>query len=332
MEEQNITIGNSEDKDKYRNGYLSVYLDITDKCNLNCSYCYAKNKSKKCLPLVPSLTKPTLENFKLIASKFKDKKDKKIFFELSGGEILLRPDWEEICEIFLETGKEVYIYSNAILMDNKNVSKMVNLFNKYPNKIGFCSSLDSFQSETHNLLRGNIDKTLSGLKRLKAEGIETKICVTLTSHNKNDMPKILSKIAKEISKEIILSFLRPVFPIDEDAKKLFVPYSEVLDLTKKLTRVADKEEWNLYSPLHGDGKTYCEAGMNRILISTNGDISPCYCLRLKKYKVGNIYKNSLKEIFDKIDEFNNRRDTKILLCEHQEDVFGIPPVRMEQSK
>lgn len=330
MSKKKIIVGNSEENDKYRNGYLSVYIDVTDKCNLNCDYCYAKNKSKKCLPLNKTLEKPTLEDFKIIASKFKDKKDKKIFFELSGGEILLRPDWKEICEIFLETGKEVYIYSNAILMTNKNVSKMVNLFKKYPNKIGFCSSLDSMDSEVHNLLRGEFDKTFNGLKKLKAAGIETKICVTLTNYNKKDMPKILNRIAKEISKEIILSFLRPVFPINKNNESLFVPYNEILSLSKSLTKVASKKGWNLYSPLHSDGKTYCEAGINRILISASGDVSPCYCLRLNKYKVGNIYKDSLSEIFKKIDKFNDGRDTKRLLCEHQENIFGVPPVRMEQ--
>jgi MoaA/NifB/PqqE/SkfB family radical SAM enzyme len=319
---QNI-IGNSADKDLYKQGYLSIFIEVTSRCNLNCKYCYASSSFNK---------EPTLENFKKIISKCEAIPGIRIFYEISGGELLLRPDWEEICRLFLSTGKEVYLYSNATLVTEKIAEKMQILSNQFDGRLKFCSSLDSHLPEIHNSIRGKYKEVIRGFELLKNRGIKLKICVMLTSRNAPTIYETVNFIVKNYSKEIMLAIVRPTFKITEKNKNLFVSYEKMIEISKNLTEKAKKESWRFFCTLNTDGKAYCKAAKDRIFINPEGNVTPCCFLRQKKDVLGNIYEDPLCILLNRIEEFNKDRDERILLCEHLQDIFGEPPVRMEVIK
>lgn len=321
MEENEGIIGNSIDKDLYRQGYLSIFIEATDRCNMNCRYCYAKVNPNK---------EPTIDDFKKMISKCESIEGYDLFYELSGGELLLRQDWAEICELFLSTGKEVYFYSNVTLVDEKIAEEMKRLFDKFDGRLKILASLDSHIPEINNTTRDKYYETIKGLELLKEKGVKVKMNVVLNSQNISTIYDTFRFIAKNFSKEILLAVLRPTFNMIKQ-KHLLVPHEKIIEVSRNLTEMAKKESWNFFCSLDVSGKAYCKAAKDRIFINTEGDISPCGFLRHKKHMLGNIYTDSLKVIFEKMKEFNKNRDEGILLCEHLQEDFGEPSFRLGEK-
>ncbi len=82
-------IGNVEEKDLYRQGFLSIYIDVTDRCNLTCNHCYAGcNQGSFEYKAVVPLTKKKLYKEIDFTRRNNDKIEIKILLEiLSSGKI-----------------------------------------------------------------------------------------------------------------------------------------------------------------------------------------------------------------------------------------------------
>jgi MoaA/NifB/PqqE/SkfB family radical SAM enzyme len=323
-----VQIGNAEDKDLYRQGFLSLYTEVTSRCNLGCPHCL-RNPKDKGGRLVSREVDPKLEDLAKLRDNLESVSLNNTFYELSGGEPLMRKDWKQVFELFLETKKPVYLFTNAILVDDAVAYKIRGLDKRYPGQIIVNSSLDSHLPEIHNGTRGKYEETVIGLKKLENSGVKLKVNVTLNSTNLPHIEKTVDFIAKNFTKSISLSVLRPVFPIS-DWQKLFISYDDALNVSARATEHAAEKGWEIYTTFNSDGSSYCGAGENHLLITTNGDVTPCYCLRQSSHIMGNLYKDSFKTILERIATFNEGRDRRRLLCEHLEEVFGIPPFRMEK--
>ena len=87
--------------------FKKIYLEITNACNLNCSFCI-KNKRK-----VEYLT---FDNYKLIVDKIKNY-TKELYFHILG-EPLLHPDIINFIEYANKKGLLVNITTNGYLINN----------------------------------------------------------------------------------------------------------------------------------------------------------------------------------------------------------------------
>lgn len=94
----------------------TVQLFLTEKCNLNCGFCFRKNKGY-------SIEDMPLETAKNIISKYKGT-DTKISF--TGGEPALNPDLEQMLQYCSEIGMDSEIYTNGTRHFN-NYSTQVKL-------------------------------------------------------------------------------------------------------------------------------------------------------------------------------------------------------------
>ena len=84
--------------------YKKIYIEITNRCNLNCSFCSKVEKP---------LRNMTIEEFKLIISKIKDKTDT-IYLHVKG-EPLLHPNLVDFLDIAEENNLKVNITTNGTL-------------------------------------------------------------------------------------------------------------------------------------------------------------------------------------------------------------------------
>ena len=90
--------------------FKKVYIEITNKCNLNCSFCSEIKKAKK---------EMTIEEFKVIISKIKDYTDY-VYLHVKG-EPLLHSKLDEILSICDDNNIFVNITTNGtILKERKN--------------------------------------------------------------------------------------------------------------------------------------------------------------------------------------------------------------------
>lgn len=161
----------------------TVYLHVSNACNLACVYCYANGGSYNSPPGVMSvdLAKLTVdrffESFERIGTV--------VFF---GGEPLLQASMiPEVCDYVLEAAKrrnveppQFSIVTNGTLLNESNVA----ILKKY----GFSAtvSIDG-PAEIHDLLRPNLkglpsfSKVSDGLWRLKEAGVRAGVEVTFTA-------------------------------------------------------------------------------------------------------------------------------------------------------
>lgn len=142
-----------------------ITIQVTDDCNLNCSYCYQINKSnnymtnstmKSCIDLCFKLYE--LDNWENIINKH----TKYIHFDFIGGEPLLNIDVIYFgTEYFIEqcikkrhpwlTNFSINISTNGILFFNKKVQEYLNKFGDF---VDFSITIDG-PEKVHNLCRKN---------------------------------------------------------------------------------------------------------------------------------------------------------------------------------
>ena len=113
--------------------YKKIYIEITNRCNLSCSFCSKVEKP---------LRNMTVEEFELIISKIKDKTDT-IYLHVKG-EPLLHPNLVDFLDIAEENNLKVNITTNGTLFpqlvdkikDKKSLTKInfsLHSENNYPN-------------------------------------------------------------------------------------------------------------------------------------------------------------------------------------------------------
>jgi len=307
------------DLDIFRKGFYNMHIMTINSCNSRCRYCYVFDKT---MPM------PSLQQFEMIISKLEDLNINNMFYDLSGGEIMLRPDWYEVLEKFLKTSRDVYVNTNGTLITTESALKIKELFEKYNKRLYLSVSLDSSNQEIHNKLRSHFQEAINGMKLLKGLNIRFRVSITLTSYNIDDVENTVRYIVKNLTNEIILGLLRPVFPINDFTSSLFVPLVKIRKVIKRIDDLSRQLKFILYHCLDEMGNPFCRAGIDRLAILVNGDIVPCYALQNKKNVVGNIFKDNIREIVQRLYINNKDRDQRILLCEHQEEIWGEPPLRV----
>ena len=97
--------------------FKKIYIEITNICNLNCSFCSKSNKSKK---------EMNKEEFELILSRINNYTDY-IYLHVKG-EPLIHKDLESILLIAKKYNKRVCITTNGVLLKEK-----LDILNKYEN-------------------------------------------------------------------------------------------------------------------------------------------------------------------------------------------------------
>jgi len=96
-----------------------IMLEVTDKCNLNCNFCFNKLRINQ-RGIAEDLS---TENIKKIIDKISTFAVKIVRF--TGGEPLLRKDIFELMEYAYEKGLKVWLNTNATLITKGNVCKIV---------------------------------------------------------------------------------------------------------------------------------------------------------------------------------------------------------------
>jgi radical SAM protein with 4Fe4S-binding SPASM domain len=273
----------------------SVFLHLTDKCNLSCKHCYANNMSAGGAELTDQELISFLDRFYSSGGKA---------LVLSGGEPLLRKNIKDIFNI--NPAAHFTLLTNATLIDDACASFLAQ-FN-----IAIQVSIDGSTAAVHDSIRGtgSFQEAITGVEHLKQRGLLNKInlCTTIMRQNISDLPNI--------------------FPL---ARKLGIPFVRFLPLRRKgnardnwqdiqgSVTSADYEHFYAYvfdtvmpqypdidircglsgyildpKKMMDDGH-WCPIGRN-IVVDTRGNVYPCSLLIEDKFKIGNINEHCMDEI------------------------------------
>ena len=242
--------------------FSKVYLEITNICNLNCSFCVGTTRKKKFI---------SVSDFEILAKKIRPHTDF-LYFHLMG-EPLLHPNLKELLDISNNLAFKVIITTNGVLLD-----KASEILLSSPAIFKVNISLHSFEAN-------------AGIDQNKYFNT----CFDFADNSaKNDIVTVLrlwnNGGANSLNNEI-LDKLKCAFPREEWAKN-----SKGMRIRKKLfVEYGDKFDWPMHSDKCSD-TIKCYGMKDHIGVLCDGRVVPC-CLDYDgKLSFGNLFHNSLDEI------------------------------------
>lgn len=154
--------------------------ELTNKCNLSCVHCYYNANSS----LVEELSTVEAVN---VAKQLGELKVFEVY--LSGGEPLLRDDWETIISRLREEEIQVGIITNGTQIDKKAAKTLSDLKVKWVQ-----ISIDGSTAPIHDRVRGlngGWERSVQALQHLKNEGVRTHVSFVPSNLNYFDVGKVI---------------------------------------------------------------------------------------------------------------------------------------------
>ncbi len=289
----------------------TVYIYITEECNLKCSYCHLDCSSSRINELkaedwinaINEIDKLHVENL-----------------VITGGEPLLREDLFDILNgANFENIKATGLITNGTMINSENLDDICENFDVVQ------IALDGVNKETHEISRGKdtFDKVLKAVDLLKSALDNSKLDQVLISMTvfKENKAEVSEMVRFANSKNFNMSFFN-VLPVgrankpsglhwltpDEysqtviDAYKAFSEtVNENLSKGKKTNFYVKPSNVNYSSIYTTEPLQNCGIGIRKLSIGADGTIYPCPCvgLHFPELSVGNIRDNELRVLYEK---------------------------------
>ena len=244
---------------------LFASYNVTGKCNMRCTFCeWWKND-------IPELsTKQALAAIDAVCSLGVP------FFDLSGGEPLLRKDLVVLAKRVAAHGCLVSINTNGTLLDKNRVGEVADVFDTV------VVSLDG-PKEFHDKIRGvpgTYEKAVNALELLKAKGVRTGVNSVATPWNMNILPKFI----EELRNIVDFAQVQPMHPYPPSPEN--VPTDEqVSRLLNYLLKLKGSDPGFLAVPTEfikgfeqffkGKAPKICHAGELYVAINPEGKLLAC---------------------------------------------------------
>ena len=311
--------------DKYP--FNDIYISLTDKCNLNCIYCFNKNERHKRINKKSNST-ASKDKFVNLLREFKNMHGNKVIF--TGGEPTLNTDLIDLCYEAKRIGLETHFITNGILLNSINIEELSECVD------GFTISLDSIVEKELETLWGNPDSDIkntifAAFEKINEFSLKTKklnitIKPIVSAININSLDILVSEIDKKLCHCNLSWSMTQYGKIDnpEVDNLLSVKENDYItsvahSLRKTYIDEVQKEDnnntisgkINIFSFGHGGrlippNSPSLLACYPSFFVTSNGDVFPCQCFENDDYKLGNIQNDSLAKMFDN-DVFKNIR-------------------------
>lgn len=276
--------------------YLSVQLDITNACNLNCSHCYQ--------PRVAGDSNLSLGEWREILDQYSRLADKlclKPHFGISGGEPTLSPLFIPILEELNSRwpGVGITVLTNGTSLSGEVVSAM--------KRFGVIAqiSVDGPDAARHDVIRGsgNFDRAMKGLKALNAASVDVRLQAVLSRKTAAWAPEFFSMAATSGASAMNFTRFVPqgngkaLHEAGKDscltAPELKAAYQEILAASRK-TSIPTATNLPLFTLLSPDLGAHGKAGFQGLIIDCRGNLK---VTSRADFKLGNILEQGLENLF-----------------------------------
>lgn len=164
---------------------LKGIFELTPRCNFNCNMCYVHLTQEE----LELTGKRELTGQEWISLAQSARKAGMMELTLTGGEIFMHPDFNEIYDAISQMGFLIQIFSNGFLW----TEDVMNYFaEKPPYAVRF--TLYGASDETYERVCGiknGFTKVMSSIRRLKEAGIPLYLAATITKENEKDLQKMV---------------------------------------------------------------------------------------------------------------------------------------------
>lgn len=237
-------------------------IELTHRCNERCKHCYRPDLKKD--------KEINVKTFKKLIDEFESLGGFRL--TLTGGELLLRDDIEDILKVLIGRNIVVDFITNLTLLDDRKLELISKI---KPLQVGVTvHSADPKIHDSITGLEGSFYKTISSIKRLRRKGVPVLIKTVLFNRTINGYEK-LKKLAEELNSNIDFTFaVLPKLEGNEDNTPLRInDKRRLLEVFSDLGVIAQKKE------LTPKKRKYaCGAGQQGLAISPYGDVKACIVL------------------------------------------------------
>ncbi len=241
--------------------FKKIYVEITNNCNLNCSFCSVDNRVKEFI---------TVDNFEHILKEIKDYTDF-IYLHVKG-EPLLHPKLKELLELANNYGLKVNLTTNGTLIKEKQDILKESVINKINVSLHCENKKDTYFEDIFNTVDSIVDKTIVYRIWTLSNGEFDEVSTNIVERLK-DYYFLSTEVVERIKHEQNIKIRDNIY-VDKD----------------------NEFEWPSLGNKNIDG--FCMALKTQLAILVDGTVVPC-CLDSKgSIPLGNIYKNSLEEIMN----------------------------------
>lgn len=302
---------------EYENKFDTVWLELTQNCNMKCIHCYEGESH------FPSSKQLNILEWKNIIDQLKELKVNRVI--VIGGEPCTYIGVFEILKYLSENNINTTLFTNASLLNKKIMDYSIE--NNIEIKISLYGS-NSLIHDNITKVKGSFDILIKNIKYLVSKGKEPTIAITLMKENENDYEEINKLINNLGIKKYKFDVIREV----ADGKQSnHTP--ENIEIKKLVLRTEPsfKTSKNLFE--RNNYKNSCWYG--KLVITENGDLIPCVFAR--SFLLGNIFEQSLKDLLtsDKLNKYwgislNKIKDCSI--CEFRFACNDCRPIAYVKNK
>lgn len=300
-------------------------FEITSRCNFACLHC-ASN-------IAPGFSRgPELELSEIVEVLDDLRTLGCDVLTLTGGEALLRKDWQAIAQAGVSRGMRVSLISNGFVIDRSMARDI--------RRAGTCLvalSLDGTE-ESHNYIRNNrhsYERVLAASSWLRAESIAVNYITAVTKANMPELPMIEETIADMGGNRWLLQIGSPMGRLKRHPGLVVEPndlpaIADFILAAKRRNRVHvsvgddigyySHHESALRSSPDRKGLGFfcgCMAGCLVVSVESNGNVKGCLSLQSDRFIEGNVREESLITIWNKPGSFAYTRDFRADLLKGQ---------------
>ncbi|MBR2867756.1 MAG: radical SAM protein [Clostridia bacterium] len=292
---------------------LAGSFELTSRCTLDCKMCYVHRR--ECDRSAIEREKDTAFWIDL-ATKAKDAG--MLVLLLTGGEPLLRKDFDEIYTACKKLGMIITVNTNATLIDENKIR----LFKELPPQ-KLCITLYGASEETYGNLCDNAEayrKVTDSIRKIHEAGIPIKLNYSITPQNVHE-----TEAAYEFAKELdvpfqAVSYMFPPVRIGGEAVRLSAEDAAMAQFRmQRLTLGEDftkKIESDSQIPEHTDcsDRINCRAGASTFWVNWQGEMTPCGMMAEPKIPITD-FTDAWKRICDETKKILLPKEC--LKCEHR---------------
>lgn len=296
----------------------SITFEVNNSCNLNCIHCFQSANEIQFNSLTYSVLNSATTQAKLFGAKC---------IILSGGEILIHPDWKKMAECVLSNNLHLNMMTNGLKI-NENFCRFFSEKNKQ--QFSITISIDGPTSEVNDLIRGGgtFIRSIKIFELLNKRGLIDN--VTLQVVIKKNCISIVNKFvtfAKKYSiKRIVFLFIQKWGRAHKNWQVVGLSPNDIQTAQWKIQKLKeDNNDINIISFIdHVDFRKLspinrCSFG-DDLYVDSSGRLFGCDgCYGLEELSLGNLNNNKLfhilrSETFLKLSKIPVERSLGIKEC------------------
>lgn len=251
-----------------------ISIELTYRCPLFCKHCYRECSMKRTESI-------SLSDIKKIATEMEEYGIHSV--QLTGGEPLAHPNFENIINLFVEKNISITILTSGYYLRKESLE----VFKKYARKIGSVQvSLDGLES-THNTIRqkGNsYEKAVSLIKYLREQEIQVDVSTSVMKQTREEIFELSKKLRNLGVSRHRLSVIMETGRSIQNNASTFDREVIINNWTQEFDRELSTDTFNVMlqegDPAESGVDGNCGAGYKLLRIDPCMNIHPCIMIDL----------------------------------------------------